>query len=125
MQDWSMIPIYIRLTERNKIDPRYPQDDAKWWKMQDMAARRQSFGSENAYARVPDIVAEWYINQPDEGPRVTAEAAAGALSIPVGQFNGAIKNYKRFGSVKQRPPSFYSGQMSESEASRDPYLQKA
>lgn len=30
-QDWSMIPLHIRLTERRKIDPNYPDDDARWW----------------------------------------------------------------------------------------------
>ena len=35
MQDWSMIPLHVRCTERWKIDPTYPDDDAKWWKFQE------------------------------------------------------------------------------------------
>lgn len=34
MIDYTHIPLHIRCTERYKIDPEYPDDDAKWWKYQ-------------------------------------------------------------------------------------------
>jgi hypothetical protein len=30
-----MIPLHLRLTERWKIDPTYPNDDAKWWQAEE------------------------------------------------------------------------------------------
>lgn len=30
-----MIPLHIRCTQRNRIDPGYPMDDAAWWRMEE------------------------------------------------------------------------------------------
>lgn len=38
-QNWTMIPLHIRCTERWKIDPNYPKDTARWWEMQEKADR--------------------------------------------------------------------------------------
>lgn len=38
MIDWESIPIHLRCTCREKIDPRYP-GGARWWKQQDLHAR--------------------------------------------------------------------------------------
>lgn len=34
MIDYSHIPIHIKCTERWKIDPLYPADGCRWWKLQ-------------------------------------------------------------------------------------------
>ena len=44
MQDWSMIPLHIRCTERWKIDPNYPDDNARWWRLEEQSKREATFG---------------------------------------------------------------------------------
>lgn len=39
MIDYAHIPLHIRITGRNKIDPSYPSSDARWWELQELTAR--------------------------------------------------------------------------------------
>jgi len=44
MSDWSHIPLHIRCTERWKIDPSYPKDDATWWRLEEASKRGTTYG---------------------------------------------------------------------------------
>lgn len=35
MTDYTHIPLHIRCTGRHLIDPTYPDDDAKWWRLEE------------------------------------------------------------------------------------------
>ena len=35
MIDYTHIPLHIRCTDRHLIDPTYPRDDARWWRIEE------------------------------------------------------------------------------------------
>lgn len=48
MSEWASIPIHLRLTERWKIDPNYPNDTAKWWQLEEKKTRVGAPGASNS-----------------------------------------------------------------------------
>lgn len=123
MQDWSMIPLHLRCTERNKIDPDYPHDDAKWWRFQEKWARRETFGVDHIYDRIPMRVIEFYMQQPEDEQQVRSTNIAAALRVTPDQFAHALKHYRRTGRPGTQPTPEHSGYMSQGEVWRDKYLQ--
>jgi hypothetical protein len=116
-----MIPLHLRCTERHKIDPEYPTDDARWWRLQEQRASVESDRRPGIYARIPDVVASWFCENPDY-----ADGAAIADVIGIGhhQFLAAMKNYRKYGTLRRDPPAFYSGEMTEQEIAFDKYLRQ-
>jgi len=117
MQDWSMIPLHIRCTERYKIDPNYPDDGAKWWRFSEDRARRPGEGRFYVGSRIPLHVTE-YAAQAGAGQLVDI---AGALKVPVKALEGSVRTHRRFGFIAQARRIDF---MTEQEIAKDPYLCK-
>lgn len=80
MQDWSMIPLHVRCTERYKIDSNYPEDDARWWALNEAVANRDTRGpSQPVYSHIPDIVLDFA--ETFDGNRMALESLAGACKV--------------------------------------------
>jgi hypothetical protein len=110
--DWQSIPMHIRCTGREKIDPRYP-GSAQWWAQQDLRAKTGTMSddrpahtgnaSKSKYmpgllaatdgreTSVPELAEVWGI-LPKAVPSIV-----GSLSFSVPVYEGKEGNQKRFG----------------------------
>jgi hypothetical protein len=120
MSEWTSIPIHLRLTERWKIDPNYPDDTAKWWKLQEISARRENIDT-RLYARIPDIVAKWYTSNPAY-ERVSGGYLSAHYRMTEEQFQGAMTEYRRYGTLQRTLPDYYRGDMTVREEKYDEWL---
>lgn len=120
MIDWTHIPIHIRCTERNKIDPRYPLDDARWWRLTEQKAERTGEKRAEPYARVPDIVCEYATSG-----RADLVALAGACKVDALEMKQAVDQYRKTGSLRRVRYEHKYREMTASEIENDPYLQGA
>lgn len=119
MQDWSMVPLHIRCTERNKIDQSYPNDDAKWWKITEEVAERMGRGRiKEPYNGIPMPVLEYAKTL--RGNRAEMAALAGACKVEVRDLEAGLRSLKR-GALKEKKEPKYE-EMTEGEIRNDSWL---
>ena len=122
MQDWSMVPVHIRCTERKRIDPNYPDDDAKFWRLTEENSRRM--GSNRIfsnYGKVPKVVLEYARELQKRGDRLAMQNLAGACRVSLETVQKALaEDQRRTPAGRQRKYE----EMSSGEIARDRWLQE-
>lgn len=78
-QDWSHIPIHIRCTQRERIDPNYPLDGTKFWKLVEGTSTVHRTNS--VYEKIPRVVLEFAYEIRED--RLALENLAGICRVPV------------------------------------------
>jgi hypothetical protein len=123
MQDWSMIPIHIRCTERWKINPNFPEDACKFWKLSENLSKRM--GKERAkppYGGVPGVVLEYASTI--RGDVFSLQNLAGTCKVPVEAINSGVKAVRRGYVLGSKQLSYPYEEMSETEIRGDKWLQE-
>lgn len=120
MQDWSMIPLHIRCTQRERINPDYPHDDAVWWQQAEAFAKwADRHRSASSYLNIPRSVLE-YANSIREN-RHAFELAAGACRVSLTALASGVRDVHRYRKGREQKPL---EEMSEREIALDAWLQK-
>lgn len=123
MQDWTHIPIHIRCTERWKIDPNYPEDGCRFWKLTEESANRM--GDERAkepYGGVPTVVLEYA--ETLRGDVLALQNLAGTCRVPIEAINSGVKAIRRGYELGSKQLRHKYETMTEQEIKADAWLQK-
>jgi len=122
MSDWSMIPLHVRCTERWKIDPTYPEDGCRFWKLTENATKRM--GEERAkepYGGVPKMVLEYAATL--RGDVFALQNLAGTCKVRVEDINSGVKGVRRGSELGSKQITYKYEEMTEREIQNDTWLQ--
>lgn len=122
MQDWTHIPIHIRCTERWKIDPNYPEDGCRFWKLSENVAKRM--GDERAkppYGGVPGVVLKYAATL--RGDIYALQGLAGACRVRIEDINSGVKGVRRGSELGSKQIHYKYEEMTEREIEQDAWLQ--
>lgn len=117
---WESIPLHIRCTERRKIDPTYPDDDATWWRLSERLARREDYSYREPHGGLTATVVAYASKLSSDGDELAG--LAGACRVSSRELQNAIKEHRRGKRIGESRYKRVYEEMSEAEIRSDKWL---
>jgi hypothetical protein len=118
-----MIPLHVRCTERWKIDPNYPSDGCRFWKLtENMTNRMGEERAKEPYGGVPAVVLEYADKL--RGDVFALQNLAGTCRVRVEDINSGVKAIRRGYELGSKQLKYVYEEMTEREIETDEWLQK-